>query len=78
MVFALLTSCSDFWMCSQKDKPPMTRCSLTLLVDEDAMSGIYGKLASSNLYGSNPSWGMVDELGSSSSVKTTHKMLVII
>ena len=27
------------------------------------MFGIYGKLASSNLYGSNLSWGMVDELG---------------
>ena len=41
----------------------MTRCSLTLLVMRMLCFGIYGKLASSNLYGSNLSWGMVDELG---------------
>ena len=30
---------------------------------EDAMFGVYGKLATSNLYGENLSWGLVDKLG---------------
>ena len=63
MVFALLTSCSDFLDVQSKGQLTDDEMFTDLTGYEDAMFGIYGKLASSNLYGSNLSWGMVDELG---------------
>ena len=59
MVFALLTSCSDFLDVQSKGQLTDDEMFTDLTGYEDAMFGIYGKLASSNLYGSNLSWGMV-------------------
>ena len=63
MVVALLTSCNDFLDVQPKGQLTDDEMFTDITGYEDAMFGIYGKLASSNLYGSNLSWGMVDELG---------------
>jgi len=63
MVFALLTSCSDFLDVQPKG---------TLTEDVqfkptqgyyDAMYGVYSKMASTDLYGANLSYGFVDKIG---------------
>ena len=63
MVVALLTSCNDFLDVQPKGQLTDDEMFTDLTGYEDAMFGVYGKLATSNLYGQNLSWGMVDELG---------------
>lgn len=60
---ALFTSCNDFLDVQPKGQLTDDEMFTDLTGYEDAMFGIYGKLATSNLYGENLSWGLVDKLG---------------
>ena len=60
---ALFTSCNDFLDVQPKGQLTDDEMFTDLSGYEDAMFGIYGKLATSNLYGENLSWGLVDKLG---------------
>ena len=59
----LFTSCNDFLDVQPKGQLTDDEMFTDLTGYEDAMFGIYGKLATSNLYGENLSWGLVDKLG---------------
>lgn len=63
MAFALLTSCNDFLDVQPTGQLTEDEMFTDITGFEDAMFGIYGSLASSNLYGENLSWGMVDKIG---------------
>lgn len=63
MVLALLTSCNDFLDVQPKGQLTDDEMFTDLTGYEDAMFGVYGKLATSSLYGENLSWGLVDKLG---------------
>ena len=63
VVLALLTSCNDFLDVQPKGQNTEDQMFTTITGYEDAMFGVYGKLASSNLYGESLSWGLVDRLG---------------
>nr|WP_314519283.1 RagB/SusD family nutrient uptake outer membrane protein [uncultured Prevotella sp.] len=63
VVLALLTSCNDFLDVQPKGQNTEDQMFTTITGYEDAMFGVYGKLASSNLYGESLSWGLVDKLG---------------
>ena len=63
IAFTLLTSCNDFLDVQPKGQLTEGEMLEDITGFEDAMFGVYGKLATSNLYGENLSWGLVDKLG---------------
>lgn len=60
---ALLASCNDFLDVQPKGQLEQDKMFQDLTGFEDAMFGIYGKMATGDLYGENLSWGLVDEIG---------------
>ncbi|MBO1362856.1 RagB/SusD family nutrient uptake outer membrane protein [Prevotella sp. A2931] len=63
MSVALLASCNDFLDVQPKGQLEQDKMFQDLTGFEDAMFGIYGKMATGDLYGENLSWGLVDEIG---------------
>ena len=57
------SSCNDFLDVQPKGQLEENKMFDDMMGFEDAMFGIYAKMASGDLYGENLSWGMIDQIG---------------
>lgn len=57
------SSCNDFLDVQPKGQLEQSKMFDDMMGFEDAMFGIYAKMAAGDLYGENLSWGMIDQIG---------------